>query len=177
MSAPLRYRRRPLVIDAFQMTAEHRWSNTGWPDWLNRAWTIGDEGTGGLFPGWPSAEFPLKVVSLEGVLTVNENDWIVRGVAGELYPVNPDIFERTYAPVVESDPQAEFSELARLFHVREQAVVEAIRELLAMHHDHPIDNHQRADEIVCEVLSELGAGTVADAFRDARKRLPFGYYD
>jgi hypothetical protein len=26
-------------------------------------------------------------------------DWIIRGVAGELYPCKPDIFVRTYEPV------------------------------------------------------------------------------
>ena len=38
----------------------------------------------------------LQVVTLEGVMTVNMGDWIIRGVAGEFYPCKPDIFERTY---------------------------------------------------------------------------------
>jgi len=28
-----------------------------------------------------------------------EQDWIIKGVQGELYPCKPDIFEQTYEPV------------------------------------------------------------------------------
>jgi hypothetical protein len=29
-------------------------------------------------------------------MKVSENDWVIRGVQGELYPCKPDIFEATY---------------------------------------------------------------------------------
>ena len=32
------YRKKPVVIEAFQMTKERRLSNADWPEWLNRAW-------------------------------------------------------------------------------------------------------------------------------------------
>ncbi len=32
-------------------------------------------------------------------MTAAPGYWIVRGVAGELYPVRPDIFDATYEPV------------------------------------------------------------------------------
>ena len=31
-------------------------------------------------------------------MTANENDWIILGVKGEIYPCKPDIFEMTYEP-------------------------------------------------------------------------------
>lgn len=34
--------------------------------------------------------------TLEGVMTVNIGDYIVKGVNGEFYPVKPDIFYKTY---------------------------------------------------------------------------------
>ena len=37
--------------------------------------------------------------TLEGVLTVNHNDWIIIGVKGEIYPCKPDIFLMTYEAV------------------------------------------------------------------------------
>lgn len=40
-----------------------------------------------------------QVKTLEGVMTAQLGDWIVRGVQGEFYPVKPDIFEETYEPV------------------------------------------------------------------------------
>jgi len=30
-----------------------------------------------------------------------QNDWIIRGVKGELYPCKPDIFEATYEKVLD----------------------------------------------------------------------------
>lgn len=41
---------------------------------------------------------PMGIVTLEGVLTVSEGDWIIKGVNGEFYPCKPDVFEKTYEP-------------------------------------------------------------------------------
>lgn len=41
----------------------------------------------------------LMVIStLEGEMTAQIGDWIIRGVQGEFYPCKPDIFEATYTP-------------------------------------------------------------------------------
>ena len=37
--------------------------------------------------------------TLEGQMRANIGDWIIRGVAGELYPCKNEIFEKTYEPV------------------------------------------------------------------------------
>lgn len=34
--------------------------------------------------------------TLEGIMTAQPGDWIIRGVKGELYPCKPDIFAATY---------------------------------------------------------------------------------
>jgi len=39
------------------------------------------------------------VATLEGVMTGQLGDWLIRGVKGELYPCKPDIFAATYEPV------------------------------------------------------------------------------
>jgi hypothetical protein len=36
---------------------------------------------------------------MEGVMHVNWDDWIIRGVKGELYACKPDIFAMTYEAV------------------------------------------------------------------------------
>jgi len=41
----------------------------------------------------------LQIKTLEGVMTANIGDWIIKGVSGEIYPCKPDIFEKTYEPV------------------------------------------------------------------------------
>ncbi len=48
----------------------------------------------------------ITIVTLEGEMTVHDGDWIVKGVAGEFYPVRADIFERTYAPQAPTGPEA-----------------------------------------------------------------------
>ncbi len=40
----------------------------------------------------------LSIATLEGEMTAQPGDWIIRGVKGELYPCKPDIFEATYEP-------------------------------------------------------------------------------
>ena len=39
--------------------------------------------------------------TLEGGHIVCPGDWVITGVNGEYYPCKPDIFEKTYEPVVE----------------------------------------------------------------------------
>jgi len=41
----------------------------------------------------------ILIPTLEGLMIGIENDWIIRGVKGELYPCKPDIFEATYERV------------------------------------------------------------------------------
>lgn len=33
-----KFRKKPVVIEAFQMTQERRMDNSEWPEWLNAAW-------------------------------------------------------------------------------------------------------------------------------------------
>lgn len=41
----------------------------------------------------------LIINTLEGDHHASVNDWIVKGVKGEFYPVKPDIMEQTYSRV------------------------------------------------------------------------------
>jgi hypothetical protein len=41
----------------------------------------------------------LYIDTLEGTMSAEVGDWIVRGIEGEFYPVKPSIFERTYREV------------------------------------------------------------------------------
>jgi hypothetical protein len=95
-----RFRKKPVVIEAFQMTEARRWDNAEWPNWLNEAWNKAPQADGAVFCG-ANFEFiagaePLFVMTLEGPHRINWDDWIIRGVQGELYPCKPDIFAATY---------------------------------------------------------------------------------
>ncbi|OJW28388.1 MAG: hypothetical protein BGO58_08840 [Sphingopyxis sp. 65-8] len=44
-----------------------------------------------------SNDFPtLHIRTLEGIMQVKPNAWVICGVKGELYPCKPDIFAATY---------------------------------------------------------------------------------
>ena len=93
-----RYRKKPVVvvIEAFQMTKERRWDNSEWPNWLNQAWQM-NPSEGAV---WIDADDPkrerLVCGTLEGVRKIDFDDFIIRGVKGEIYPCKPDIFKMTY---------------------------------------------------------------------------------
>ena len=99
-----KYSKIPVVIEAFQMTQEARQNNTDWPDWLNQAWQKPIMEQGAVYPANSSNSDGtdlLKVRTLEGPLIVSWDDYIIKGVKGELYPCKPDIFEMTYNKVEE----------------------------------------------------------------------------
>lgn len=41
----------------------------------------------------------LKIDTLEGIMEAKIDDWIIKGISGEFYPVKPDIFQKTYEEV------------------------------------------------------------------------------
>lgn len=81
-----RYRKKPVVIDAF------RWHHDNWPSWFERALRVGER------PVTIGDNGECFIGTLEGEMQANPGDWIIRGVKGELYPCKPDIFEATYEP-------------------------------------------------------------------------------
>ena len=93
----MQFRKKPVVVEAFQITLKTRWDNSEWPEWLNRAWNEPRGSVGSVSP-WhdrpPCNE--LQCTTLEGDMKVTIDDWIIRGVKGELYPCKPDIFAATY---------------------------------------------------------------------------------
>lgn len=87
-----KYRKLPVEIEAQQLTAFNKeavlhWINSS--DEVNDAIAIYNGGV--LIP------------TLEGDMTADLGDYIIRGVQGEFYPCKPDIFEQTYEVVLESE--------------------------------------------------------------------------
>jgi len=97
----MKYRKRPVVIEAFQMTKERRQDNSEWPNWLNIAWNK-DHGEGAVWSeDYPNSDGTDRLVigTLEGVYIVSWNDWIIHGIIGELYACRPVIFAQTYEEI------------------------------------------------------------------------------
>lgn len=80
-----KYRKKPIVIEAYCPYKGKM------PEWFKEASYSGNvrELVSGGF----------DVNTLEGTMHASVGDWIIKGVAGELYPCKPDIFEKTYEPV------------------------------------------------------------------------------
>lgn len=99
----MRYRKKPIVISAFQMTQTRRRDNSEWPIWLHAAWQMEAHEPGSLFcvdeDGMVGPGDKLCITTLEGVHAVSWGDWIIQGVQGELYPCKPEIFDATYEAV------------------------------------------------------------------------------
>ena len=80
----MKYRKKPVLVDAL------RWTGANYADMEtflefphNGHFDIGSR---------------LRIHTLKGTMTAIPGDWIVRGVAGEYYPVCDGIFQKTYEP-------------------------------------------------------------------------------
>ena len=82
------------------MTKCRKYSNEEWPEWLLDAWNKSnwEEGSVYLTHGHPQL-CGLSINTLEGVMQIKWDDYIIQGVLGEIYPCKPDIFEMTYSKV------------------------------------------------------------------------------
>ena len=81
----MKYRKRPVVIDAVQ------WTGT---NGLTIAAFMGEP-----FPDDAHTTDTPIIHTLEGDLTASVGDYIIRGIKGEFYPCRADIFEATYDAV------------------------------------------------------------------------------
>lgn len=99
----LKFRKRPVIIEAFQMTEARRNDNSEWPEWLNYAWNK-EPGEDAVFIDQDDPEQRRIVIGTkEGVHRVSWGDFIIRGIQGELYACKPDIFAATYEPAEDED--------------------------------------------------------------------------
>ena len=103
-----KYKKRPIEIEAFQLTREF------FEDFFNRfpsnvtafSKAYGTSIITFFKESYPSGAayepYYAMIPTLEGRMRADMNDWIIKGVQGEYYPCKPDIFEQTY-DLVEDD--------------------------------------------------------------------------
>lgn len=83
------YRKKPVVIEAVQFTGHNH-------EEIERFCGRNDLGSS---RAQISRAGNIMIETLEGVMMSMPDDFIIKGVQGEFYPVKPDIFEATYVPV------------------------------------------------------------------------------
>jgi hypothetical protein len=84
----MKYRKKPVVIEAFQYNVDPR------PDWFT------DAVSENLIVTFDDPLFGVycRIETLEGVMQGNAGDFIIQGVNSEIYPCKPEIFAKTYEP-------------------------------------------------------------------------------
>lgn len=102
-----KFRKKPVVIDAIQLTAENlpllksEYGMAQMTDYDRNHEAYTDHAKEGQSVAWMCPHQGLKyaqVRTLEGIMSGNVGDYMIRGVKGELYFCKPDIFEATYEP-------------------------------------------------------------------------------
>jgi len=88
-----KFRKKPVVIEAFRFSGPDMWEDL-------QEFARGDALHQFNPVQRPDGAWTLEVSTLEGTMTASYGDWIIKGVNGEFYPCKPDIFEKTYEPVV-----------------------------------------------------------------------------
>ena len=81
------FRKLPVTVDAVQ------WVGPGLPD--APAWAVEAAQYGVI----KVAGGRVEVSTVDGVLSAEPGDWIVKGAEGEIYPVKADIFAASYEAV------------------------------------------------------------------------------
>lgn len=84
------FRKKPVVIEAFQLPARGDDNVAPFLAWAD---AVG-------FENFTSErDETMAITTLEGVMTAEPGDWIIKGVKGEFYPCKPEIFALTYDTV------------------------------------------------------------------------------
>ncbi|MFF2910001.1 hypothetical protein [Paenibacillus sp. NPDC057934] len=87
--------KKPVVINAFKWTGDK--TQVEDPIWINEAVVTGEV----WFENFGTPEVVMCIKTLEGVMKAQRGDYIIMGVAEEIYPCKPNIFEATYEAVAE----------------------------------------------------------------------------
>lgn len=87
------YRKKPVAVEAVKASvlmhdAEHQWEHL--PPWIKAAYDLSDV----TFTGER-----ILIRTLEGVMAAGREDWVIKGVVGEIYPCKNAVFVATYEPV------------------------------------------------------------------------------
>lgn len=80
----MKYRKKPIVIEAYLLTTQNMDELESW--------------CGGSIRGvsLPPEERVIAIQTLEGEMRAGVGDYIICGIKGEFYPCKPDIFEASY---------------------------------------------------------------------------------
>lgn len=83
----MKYRKKPVVIDAFQLKSGIL---------LTEIYSFFGVYSDDDFKPFDFVDDKIIIKTLEGEMTATDGDYIIKGIKGEFYPCKADIFEATY---------------------------------------------------------------------------------
>ena len=86
----MKFRKKPVEIEAIQFTRLN---------WEEIQQFTNNKATSLTIERRINGECTCIIQTLEGNMTANEGDWIIKGIKGEFYPCKPDVFGLTYERV------------------------------------------------------------------------------
>ena len=82
----MKVRKKPVIVEAKELTSESYGLIMSWISKHNdEIYRIGQDPEQGLI-----------IPTLEGPVLVRYGDWVIQGIAGEFYPVKPEIFYKSH---------------------------------------------------------------------------------
>ncbi len=87
-----KFRKKPIVIEAWQWLGDQVEAPAWVLDYVLEGKKVNSVSLGDEFTS-------LSIPTLEGVTIASHGDWVIQGIAGELYACKPDIFAATYEAV------------------------------------------------------------------------------
>ena len=90
----MKYRKKPVVIEAYRLPAAGEDVPDSFEQWCDEV---------GFTAFESDRDEGMLIPTLEGTMRADPGDWIIKGVKGEFYPCKPDIFAATYEPAENND--------------------------------------------------------------------------
>lgn len=87
----MKYLKKAIPVDAWQIDMLEIDNDGAYPDWVREAWTK-------KIIGYGHRKRSLQIITLEGAMTADEGDYLLKGPKGEYWFNKKDIFEQMYEP-------------------------------------------------------------------------------
>ena len=91
-TTPTTYRKKPVEIEAVELTRDNARDVAEWAD---------GQRVSLVNPSTRDSFYGVEIATLEGTMRAVPGDFVIRGVQGEFYPCKPDIFAATYEEVAQ----------------------------------------------------------------------------
>lgn len=90
------YRKKPVVIEAIQFNGNTNRQEI--VEFVGKELKTEEYSTTAYEAGHGAPYFSLTIETMEGNMQAKPNDWIIKGVNGEFYPCDQDVFQKCYEP-------------------------------------------------------------------------------